>query len=143
MTNNFMNPMSNGPVPAAQQGNTGPFFNSQQPLFMQPVGNVYNLATAADIDGVPVANQMVSVGLCMSDRVLHIKNLQNGVPMTLSYRITPVDAKQLAEEKKAKEAARTSNTSAIEQKLDKVFEELAALKQKVEREDGGNVQWQI
>ena len=102
MTNNFMNPMSNGPVPAAQQGNTGPFFNGQQPLFLQPVGNVYNLATAADIEGVPVANQMVSVGICMQDKILHIKNLQNGVPMTLSYRIVPVDAKQLAEEKKAK-----------------------------------------
>jgi hypothetical protein len=78
----------------------------------------------------------------MQDKILHIKNLQNGVPMTLSYRIVPVDAKQLAEEKKAKEAARTSDIGVFEQKLNKVIDQLTELQQKVNKEDG-IPQWQI
>lgn len=161
MNSYFNQGVSNG-IPAFQGAQAAPSFqnaqtvpNGQQPfinqnLFMQPVGNVYSLSVATDIDNVPVANQMISLGLCMGERILHIKSLQNGVPMTLSYRLTPVDAKELEEQRKAEEAARASNISTLEQKFQKVAEglsaEISSLKQQLSQQNqgkGSGVQWQI
>lgn len=146
----FQGPQAAAPFQNAQTVPNGsqPFMN--QNLFMQPVGNVYSLSVATDIDNVPVANQMLSLGLCMGERILHIKSLQNGVPMTLSYRLTPVDAKELEEQRRAEEAARATNIGALEQKFQKVTEGLSAeinsLKQQLSQQNqskGSNTQWQI
>ena len=61
-----------------------------QPLFPQPTGSVYNLNTASDIGNVP-AGVGISVGLCLQENVMYIKALQNGSPMLLGYRLSPIE----------------------------------------------------
>ena len=148
---NYFNPNSTNNTTNFQQM-PNQFVNNQQimanqNLFMQPVGNVYNLNTAADIDGVPVANQMLSVGVCMNEKILHIKTFQNGIPMTVSYKLTPLDAKQLAEEKQRIEAEKSTAQNSIEARFqaqtDRINQLEQRLNQSVNKNDGVNIPWQI
>ena len=93
-------PPSNQPanvqsVPTAVQQNQ-PFMMNQfqnpmgQSLFPTPTGSVYSLNTATDIGNVP-AGVGISVGLCLQENVMYIKALQNGNPMLLGYRLSPIE----------------------------------------------------
>ena len=80
-----------------QQGGGGPQispanfnYGVQQNMFPQPTGNVYNLSTASDIGNVP-AGLGISVGLCLQENLMYIKSLQNGSPVLLGYRLTPLE----------------------------------------------------
>lgn len=131
--------------------NNQQIMSMNQNLFMQPIGNVYNLNTTADIDGVPVANQMVSVGVCMNEKILHIKTFQNGVPMTVSYKLIPLDAKQLAEEQKKIESEKANSQNNIEARFSEALksqqEHISQLEQKigqlVNKTEGVNMSWQL
>ena len=65
-------------------------YGMQQNMFPQPTGNVYNLSTASDIGNVP-AGLGISVGLCLQENLMYIKSLQNGSPVLLGYRLTPLE----------------------------------------------------
>lgn len=71
MMNQFQNPMG-------------------QSLFPTPTGSVYSLNTASDIGNVP-AGVGISVGLCLQENVMYIKALQNGSPMLLGYKLSPIE----------------------------------------------------
>ena len=63
---------------------------SSPTLFPQPMGSVYSLTTASEIGNVPAGMNM-SVGLCLQENVMYIKALQNGSPMLLVYRLSPIE----------------------------------------------------
>lgn len=63
---------------------------SSPTLFPQPMGSVYSLTTASEIGNVPAGMNM-SVGLCLQENVMYIKALQNGSPMLLGYRLSPIE----------------------------------------------------
>lgn len=94
-------PPSNQPTNAQQvapQQNPSFLMNSQQfqgnamgqSLFPTPTGSVYSLNTASDIGNVP-AGVGISVGLCLQENVMYIKALQNGNPMLLGYKLSPIE----------------------------------------------------
>lgn len=115
-----------------------------QIVFPQPVGNVYNLNTANDIGNIPFGGN-VSVGLCLSENIVYIKSLQNGNPLILGYRLTPIENlntnsqinQNLNSDSQLEELIATLNEN--NKKIDLLEKQVIKLKEKI----GGKVEWQI
>lgn len=104
----------------------------QQSFFLQPVGNIYSLNTASDISNVPMGAN-ISVGLCLSENIMYIKSFQNGAPMLLGYRLSPIEgAVGSTENDTAALKAYDERISNIESQISKIRERL-----------GGKIEWQI
>lgn len=108
-----------------------------QTLFPQPMGNVYSLTTASEIGNVPAGMNM-SVGLCLSENVMYIKALQNGNPMLLGYRLSPIEgqpgAESREEDKKINEILK-----GYDDRFQMIENQIAKIKDKV----GGKTEWQL
>lgn len=112
-----------------------------QIVFPQPVGNVYNLNSANDIGNVPFGGN-VSVGLCLSENIIYIKSLQNGTPMILSYKLSPLENLNTnqttqSSDNRLEELIATLNEN--NKKIDLLEKQVAKIKEKV----GGKIEWQI
>lgn len=112
-----------------------------QIVFPQPVGNVYNLNSASDIGNVPFGGN-VSVGLCLSENIIYIKSLQNGTPMILSYKLSPLEnlnTNQTVQnsDNRLEELIATLNEN--NKKIDLLEKQVAKIKEKI----GGKTEWQI
>ena len=68
-----------------------------QPLFPQPQGNVYNINSTLEVANIP-CGAGISVALCMNEKCMYIKSLQNGNPMFWAYKIIPYDENQKCNE---------------------------------------------
>lgn len=139
------------PQPIQNLPNTQPAnysFNGQQNMFPQPTGSVYNLSTASDIGNIP-AGLGLSVGLCLQENLMYIKSLQNGSPMLLAYRLTPLEGaantsvmmesdysanELLKENKRLMEVIKDHDD-----KIHMLEEQLVKLKDRI----GGKSEWQI
>lgn len=81
---------------SSQQVNQMPVNNQtsyNQPIsnfFLQPMGNIYNISTASEINQVPAGTNL-SIGLCLSENIMYIKSFQNGAPLLLGYRLSPIE----------------------------------------------------
>lgn len=64
------------------------FYNSQQPMFPQPNGNIYVISNSLEVANVP-AGAGITAALCQSESLLYLKTVQNGVPTFLAYKLTP------------------------------------------------------
>lgn len=153
-------PPSNQPanvqsVPVAAQ-QSQPFMINQfqspmgQSLFPTPTGSVYSLNTATDIGNVP-AGVGISVGLCLQENVMYIKALQNGNPMLLGYRLSPIEGSAnsqaqppVAMQEETEELIK-ENKKLIEvlkghdEKIQMIETQLAKMKDKI----GGKSEWQL
>lgn len=112
-----------------------------QIVFPQPVGNVYNLNSASDIGNVPFGGN-VSVGLCLSENIIYIKSLQNGTPMILGYKLSPLEnlnTNQTVQnsDNRLEELIATLNEN--NKKIDLLEKQVAKIKEKI----GGKTEWQI
>ena len=112
-----------------------------QIVFPQPVGNVYNLNSASDIGNVPFGGN-VSVGLCLSENIVYIKSLQNGTPMILGYKLSPLEnlnTNQTVQnsDNRLEELIATLNEN--NKKIDLLEKQVAKIKEKI----GGKAEWQI
>ena len=121
-----------------------------QPLFPQPTGSVYNLNTASDIGNVP-AGVGISVGLCLQENVMYIKALQNGSPMLLGYRLSPIEGS--ANSGNTSNAVPTEETEELikenkrlvevlkghDEKIQMIENQLAKMKERI----GGKSEWQL
>lgn len=112
-----------------------------QIVFPQPVGNVYNLNSASDIGNVPFGGN-VSVGLCLSENIVYIKSLQNGTPMILGYKLSPLEnlnTNQTVQnsDNRLEELIATLNEN--NKKIDLLEKQVAKIKEKI----GGKTEWQI
>ena len=101
MATNYFNYNPNQPtsnptlqqMPQMQQMsmNNQPNYNQSLPnFFLQPIGNIYNIGTASEINQVPAGTNL-SVGLCLSENIMYIKSFQNGAPLLLGYRLSPIE----------------------------------------------------
>ena len=69
--------------------NNYPFQTQQNTnFFLQPQGMVYSINNSLELSNVPV-NGGVSVAICLSEEMCHIKTIQNGIPTVTSYRLVP------------------------------------------------------
>lgn len=141
MTNNYPNFNFNQQSPQPQQQQTMPTmqmpqYNQMQPsIFLQPVGNIYSLNTASEINSVP-AGANISVGLCLSENLMYIKSFQNGAPMLLGYRLSPIEGTVVS-------GSTDENTAGAlkvyDERLERLEEQITKLKEKL----GGKIEWQI
>lgn len=127
------------------QGNT-----MGQSLFPTPTGSVYGLNTASDIGNVP-AGVGISVGLCLQENVMYIKALQNGNPMLLGYKLSPIEGS--ANSGTASSTAPTEDTEELikenkrlievlkghDEKIQMIETQLAKMKDRI----GGKSEWQL
>lgn len=137
MANNYPNYQFQNTAPAPQnqqQLQPQQSFFSPMTLFPQPVGGVYSLNTSNDVSNLPTGNG-ISVGLCMNENTIFIKSLQNGEPMFLAYRLSPLTA-PAAEQKDDK---LNNYLKQQDEKISTLELEIKKLKEKV----GGELKWQI
>lgn len=113
--------------PAPQQVQQNVF--SPISLFPQSVGNVYSLNSSSELGNLPTGNGL-SVGLCMNDNILFIKSLQNGEPVFLTYRLSPISNQ---------DDKLTNYLKSQEEKISNLESEIKKLKEKI----GGKLEWQI
>ena len=64
------------------------FYNSQQPMFPQPNGNIYVISNSLEVANVP-AGAGITAALCTNESLLYLKTVQNGVPTFLAYKLSP------------------------------------------------------
>lgn len=137
MNNSFQNitPQFGQGVPQLNQQIT-----FQQPTFFpQPIGSVYNLQTATDIGNIPVSTNL-SVGLCLAENILYIKSLQNGAPMILTYRLSPLEG--AAAPANTTPETKTDHFELMKQydeRIETLKKEISTIKQKL----GGKLEWQV
>lgn len=66
-----------------------PQYYQQTPqLFPTPQGNVYFINNSLEIANIPMGTGF-SAALCLSEKLLYLKTLQNGNPMLLIYNLEP------------------------------------------------------
>lgn len=113
---------------------------SSPTLFPQPMGSVYSLTTASEIGNVPAGMNM-SVGLCLQENVMYIKALQNGSPMLLGYRLSPIEGQPNG----SMEDTEKDNKKILDilegynEKFQLMESQIAKLKEKI----GGKAEWQL
>ena len=61
-----------------------------QPIFPQPSGNAYFVNNSLEVANIPIGAGMSAV-LCLSENLLYIKSLQNGVPSLLGFKLVPLE----------------------------------------------------
>ena len=130
-------PIQNTGVPQLNQQIT-----FQQPSFFpQPIGNVYNLTSAAEIGNIPASTNL-SIGLCLAENLLYIKCLQNGAPMVLSYKLNPLEngsAAGMVQPENKNDSNIEKTLQEYDLKIKKLEEELFKINDKL----GGKLNWQI
>jgi hypothetical protein len=90
-TNQSAATMSPRPAPQTQ-----PFQFSQyqtqvsQPIFPQPSGNIYFINNSLEVANIPVGVGTSAV-LCLPENLIYLKSMQNGMPMLLGYKISPLE----------------------------------------------------
>lgn len=142
MANNFQNfQLPNTQSPNQQNSQTQlnnmmlPNYQQNTILFPQPIGNVYNLNTAADIANIPTGAG-VSLGLCLAENILYIKALQNGAPALLAYKLGPVESNDITEDNdKIKQILQS-----FENRFTSIEKQLSSIKEKV---GGSKIEWPI
>ena len=68
---------------------TMPQYYQQTPqLFPTPQGNVYFINNSLELANIPMGTGF-SAALCLSEKLLYLKTLQNGNPMLLVYNLEP------------------------------------------------------
>lgn len=140
---NYQYPQQNNIMPNVNMMNTAPTQQfTQQFVFPQPIGSVYNLNTAADIGNIPTGSN-VTVGLCLNENILQVKTLQNGVPSLLSYRLSPMESQGITQTETQK--VNTDNYAQIVERLERI-EKLVFAKPadtKPIETSGGRLDWQV
>lgn len=142
MANNFQNfqlPNTQSPNQQNSQAQLNnmmlPNYQQNTILFPQPIGNVYNLNTAADIANIPTGAG-VSLGLCLAENILYIKALQNGAPALLAYKLGPVESNDITEDNdKIKQILQS-----FENRFTSIEKQLSSIKEKV---GGSKIEWPI
>lgn len=64
------------------------YYQQTQQLFPTPQGNVYFINNSLEIANIPMGTGF-SAALCLSEKLLYLKTLQNGNPMLLVYNLEP------------------------------------------------------
>lgn len=108
----------------------------QQSFFLQPVGNIYNLNTASDISNVP-AGANISVGLCLSENIMYIKSFQNGAPMLLGYRLSPIEGTVTSSGNTENETA--GALKEYDERIGRIEDQISKIRERL----GGKIEWQI
>lgn len=95
--------------------------------FPQPQGSIYMIANANDIANVPVGAGL-SAAISLREGVMYLKTIQNGSPMLLGYRLSPLEGAMDSGSDKA-----ASLTCEIDQKITATLEDYGNRLSKIEQ----------
>lgn len=103
-----------------------PQYYQQAPqLFPTPQGNVYFINNSLEIANIPMGTGF-SAALCLSEKLLYLKTLQNGNPMLLVYNLEPY-----------KNNEENNENNSIELILKKYEERLSDLEKRINKMTNG------
>ena len=89
-----------------------------QNMFPQPQGSVYAINSPLEIGNVPTGSTGLSVAICLAENLMYIKSFQNGQPVIMAYRVSPVQKEDSKQEPAPTTDARIA---VLEEKLDKLI----------------------
>lgn len=99
-------------------------------FFPQPQGNIYLINNSLEMANVPTGVG-VSAAICLSEGVMYLKTMQNGNPIFIGYKISPLDGKDTSNVQSQNTAApQTSNLDDYIGRIEALEKEINTLKQK-------------
>lgn len=130
--------------------NQNPGFQPYQATqyFPQPQGSIYMIGSSNDVANVPVGAGL-SAAICLREGLIYLKTIQNGSPMLLGYKLSPLEGNTAIQEQKIQtspvQTPASAPESTIEQRVLNVLEEFEARLKKLEEErsKGGADKWQL
>lgn len=138
-TNNYMN--------YSQAASFQPYQATQ--YFPQPQGSIYMISSSNDVANVPVGAGL-SAAICLREGLIYLKTIQNGSPMLLGYRLSPLEGNASVQEQPAQINPTIAPVSApeptIEQRILNMLEGFDARLKKLENPEkpkGGADKWQL
>lgn len=138
-TNNYLN--------YGQGASFQPYQSAQ--YFPQPQGSIYMIGSSNDVANVPVGAGL-SAAICLREGLIYLKTIQNGSPMLLGYRLSPLDGNNIIQEQKTQSTTAPAQSppqeSTIEQRILNIlgdFEERLKRVEQNPRAKGGTEKWQL
>ena len=137
-TNNYMN--------YNQNSGFQPYQATQ--YFPQPQGSIYMIGSSNDVANVPVGAGL-SAAICLREGLIYLKTIQNGSPMLLGYKLSPLEGNTTIQEQKIQSNSNQTSISALESTLEQrilsVLEEFETRLKKLEEDKskGGTDKWQL
>lgn len=118
----------------------------QQQLFLQSQGNLYMINNPLEISNVPVGTGL-SAAISFSEGLLYLKSMQNGIPMVIGYKLSPIEninsqnKIETKENNKKDNVTESKNATEILQDYDKRLQKIEQLLQS--NKEGEKLQWQV
>ena len=144
-----MNPVNNNNyMNFNQPASFQPYQMSQ--YFPQPQGSIYMIGNSNEVANVPVGVGL-SAAICLREGLIYLKTIQNGSPMLLSYKLSPLENNGLIQEQVNQNSDSinvpvSAPDTSIEQRILKVLEEFDSRLKKLETSEkpkGGADKWQL
>ena len=139
---NYNSGYNNNQTPQNQflnQNNFQPFQQQMpQQFFSQPQGALYVLNNLSELNTIPTGLG-VSAAISLKDNMLYLKTIQNGNPITLSYRLSMLNGE---------EGNNSSQTDENSKKIFAILDEYDSRLKKIEealsnKKKGGTNQWPL
>ena len=124
------NPIFTTPSP------TAPIIQPQTPMqsfFPQAQGNVFMINSQSEINNIPISNGM-SAAFFLSDGIVFLKTIQNGNPILIGYKLSPLEQFQ--------PAAPQQNVD-IAAAIDDLSKRLKNLEEGLSKKGGNQLEWQV
>lgn len=148
MANNYIYPSS---TPPGAQNNMNTIGNSlqqiqqmiqpqtQQQFFLQPQGSLFMINNPLEVSNVPVGVGL-SAAISLSEGLLYLKTMQNGVPMVVGYKLSSLENIPTQSAQKDKEIKQTNfKEQDVLTRLEKIENFLSSQV----KEGGEKLQWQV
>ena len=148
MANNYIYPSS---TPPGAQNNMNTIGNSlqqmqqmiqpqtQQQFFLQPQGSLFMINNPLEVSNVPVGVGL-SAAISLSEGLLYLKTMQNGVPMVVGYKLSSLENIPTQSAQKDKEIKQTNFK---EQDVLTRLEKIENFLNSQVKEGGEKLQWQV
>ena len=125
----------------------------QQQLFLQSQGNLYMINNPLEISNVPVGTG-ISVAISLSEGLMYLKSMQNGIPMVIGYKLNPIEniTSQTSTDDSKNEQGLNQETSEILEQYNKRLQKIEQFlsvhnsnnnTNNTNTREGEKLQWQI
>ena len=106
------------------------------------------IGSSNEVANVPVGAGL-SAAICLREGLIYLKTIQNGSPMLLGYKLSPLEGNTTIQEQKIQSNSNQTSISALESTLEQrilsVLEEFETRLKKLEEDKskGGTDKWQL
>ena len=142
-----MNPINNNNnfMTYGQNNNFQPYQATQ--YFPQPQGSIYMIGSSNDVANVPVGVGL-SAAICLREGLIYLKTIQNGSPMLLGYRLSPIENNSSIQDQNVQStiAPVSAPEQSVEQRILGMLESFEERLKKLEepmKGKGGSEKWQL